>query len=172
MNSNSVRILVKEKENKEREYVVSKKDAELSELLTGTINDYPDDPFVQLTDVEEKTIERVIDYLRHFKGVPPPEIPKPIPQGDKDDEAFKKCMDEWSFNFIDKIGLDDLVNVTVTANFMGIQSLLDLCCAKFANLCKDKTEEDIFKVFNITETFTEEEKEKLRQENSWIEENI
>ena len=33
MNSNSVRILVKEKENKEREYVVSKKDAELSELL-------------------------------------------------------------------------------------------------------------------------------------------
>ncbi len=58
MHSNSVRILVKEKENKEREYVVSKKDAELSELLTGTINDYPDDPFVQLTDVEEKTIER------------------------------------------------------------------------------------------------------------------
>ena len=114
----------------------------------------------------------MIDYLRHFKGVPPPEIPKPIPQGDKDDEAFKKCMDEWSFNFIDKIGLDDLVNVTVTANFMGIQSLLDLCCAKFANLCKDKTEEDIFKVFNITETFTEEEKEKIRQENSWIEENI
>ena len=53
MHSNSVRILVKEKENKEREYVVSKKDAELSELLTGTINDYPDDPFVQLTDVKE-----------------------------------------------------------------------------------------------------------------------
>ena len=67
MHSNSVRILVKEKENKEREYVVSKKDAELSELLTGTINDYPDDPFVQLTDVEEKTI--AIEKIIESKGV-------------------------------------------------------------------------------------------------------
>ena len=62
--------------------------------------------------------------------------------------------------------------MTVAANFMGIQSLLDLCCAKLASMCKDKSEEDIFKMFNITETFTEEEKEKIRQENSWIEENI
>lgn len=170
MNSNSVRILIKEKDNKDKEYVVSKKDAELSELLTGTINDYPDDPVVPLQDVDQKTIERIIDYLQHFNGVAPPEIPKPLPQGDK--EGLKEVLDEWSFNYIDKIGLDDLVNVTVAANFMGIQSLLDLCCAKLASMCKDKSEEDIFKMFNITETFTEEEKEKIRQENSWIEENI
>ena len=170
MNSNSVRILIKEKDNKDKEYVVSKKDAELSELLTGTINDYPDDPVVPLQDVDQKTIERIINYLQHFKGVAPPEIPKPLPQGDK--EGLKEVLDEWSFNYIDKIGLDDLVNVTVAANFMGIQSLLDLCCAKLASMCKDKSEEDIFKMFNITETFTEEEKEKIRQENSWIEENI
>ena len=170
MNSNSVRILIKEKDNKDKEYVVSKKDAELSELLTGTINDYPDDPVVPLQDVDQRTIERIIDYLQHFNGVAPPEIPKPLPQGDK--EGLKEVLDEWSFNYIDKIGLDDLVNVTVAANFMGIQSLLDLCCAKLASMCKDKSEEDIFKMFNITETFTEEEKEKIRQENSWIEENI
>ena len=59
MNSNSVRILIKEKDNKDKEYVVSKKDAELSELLTGTINDYPDDPVVPLQDVDQKTIERI-----------------------------------------------------------------------------------------------------------------
>ena len=50
----------KEKDNKDKEYVVSKKDAELSELLTGTINDYPDDPVVPLQDVDQKTIERII----------------------------------------------------------------------------------------------------------------
>jgi hypothetical protein len=55
---------------------------------------------------------------------------------------------------------------------MGINSLLDLCCAKISSLCKDKNEEEIFKTFNITETFTEEEKEMIRKENQWIEDNI
>ena len=85
---------------------------------------------------------------------------------------MKNVADEWSTSFIDKIILDDLVNLTVAANYMGINSLLDLCCAKLASLCKDKTEEEIYKTFNIPETFTEEEKEKIKQENKWIEENI
>jgi hypothetical protein len=68
--------------------------------------------------------------------------------------------------------LDDLVNLTVAANVLGVNPLLNLCCAKIAAMCKDKNEEEIFKVFNITETFTEEEKEMIRKENQWIEDNI
>ena len=68
--------------------------------------------------------------------------------------------------------MDDLVNLTVAANFMGINSLLDLCCAKIASLCKDKSEEEVFKIFNITEDFTDEEREKIRKDNQWIEDNI
>ena len=163
MLSDCIKIQLKEG----REFVVSRKAAELSELLTGTMNDYPDNPVLPLTDVDDKTAEKVVEYLLHFNGVNPPEIEKPLPSGD-----LKSVTDEWSFNYVDKISLEDLVNITVAANFMGIQSLLDLCCAKLASMCKDKSEEDIFKMFNITETFTEEEKEKIRQENSWIEENI
>jgi S-phase kinase-associated protein 1 len=50
--------------------------------------------------------------------------------------------------------------------------LLDLCCAKIASLCKDKSEEEVFKIFNITEDFTDEEREKIRKDNQWIEDNI
>ena len=70
------------------------------------------------------------------------------------------------------MSLDDLINLTTTANYMGINSLLDLCCAKIASLCKDKSEEEIFKTFNITETFTDEEKNKIIEENKWIAENL
>ena len=36
----------------------------------------------------------------------------------------------------------------------------------------DKNEEEILREFNITEPLTEEEKNKIREENKWIEENI
>ena len=49
----------------------------------------------------------------------------------------------------------------MAANYMGIKSLFDLCCTKVALLCKDKSEEEIFKTLNITETSTEEEKKKI-----------
>ena len=55
---------------------------------------------------------------------------------------------------------------------MGINCLLDLCCAKVATLCKDKNEDEIFKMFKINETFSEEEKNKIKAENKWIEENL
>ena len=55
---------------------------------------------------------------------------------------------------------------------MGINSLLDLCCAKVATLCKDKSEDEILKTFKITEKFSEEEKNKIKSENKWIEENL
>ena len=83
-----------------------------------------------------------------------------------------QLIDEWSEDFIDKMPLDDLINLTTTANYMGINSLLDLCCAKIASLCKDKSEEEIFKTFNITETFSDEEKNKIIEENKWIAENL
>ena len=39
-------------------------------------------------------------------------------------------------------------------------------------MCQEKTEEEIFKVFNINETFTENEKNEIREANKWIEGNL
>ena len=150
-----------------KEYEISKKAAELSDLLKGTMNDYPNEASIPLPDIDEKTIDKVLDYLTHFNGISPPEIEKPLKNCE-----LKDATDEWSVNFVDKITMEELVNLTVAGNFMGINSLLDLCCAKIASMCKDKTEEEIFKVFNITETFTEEEKITIRNDNAWIEGNI
>ena len=150
-----------------KELEITKKQAELSELLKTAINDYPKEASFPLNEIDEKNGEKIKEFLTHFDGVAPPEIEKPITSND-----MKSLTDEWSANFVDKIPLEDLVNLTMVANFMGINSLLDLCCAKIASLCKDKSEEEIFKTFNITETFTEEEKNKIKEENKWIDENL
>jgi S-phase kinase-associated protein 1 len=150
-----------------KEFTISKKAAELSVLLKSTMQDFEGDVVVPLSEMDDKTTARVVEYLEKFNGEMPQEIEKPLKSA-----VMKEVTDEWSANFVDALPLEDLVDITVAANFMEIQPLLDLTCAKIASMCKDKTEEEIFQTFGVTETFTEEEKAKIREENKWIEENI
>ena len=158
-----IKIITKEG----KEFTLSKKSCELSELLKGAINDYPKESSFPLNDLDEKNAELIKVFLSHYNGEAPKEIEKPIQSNE-----MKNLTDEWSSTFIDKIPLEDLTNLTVAANYMGINSLLDLCCAKVATLCKDKSEDEILKTFKITEKFSEEEKNKIKNENKWIEENL
>ena len=154
-----IKIITKEG----KEFTLSKKSCELSELLKSAINDYPKESSFPLNDLDEKNAELIKEFLSHFNGEAPKEIEKPIQSNE-----MKNLTDEWSSTFIDKIPLEDLTNLTVAANYMGINSLLDLCCAKVATLCKDKSEDEILKTFKITEKFSEEEKNKIKNENKWI----
>ena len=165
MEDSSPTIKLVTKEGKEIE--ITKKAAELSEFLKTAINDYPNEASYPLNEIDEKNAEKIKEYLTHFDGVPPAEIEKPLTSNE-----MKNLTDEWSAGFVDKISLEDLINLTVAANYMGINSLLDLCCAKIASLCKDKSDDEIFKTFNITESLTEEEKNKIKEENKWIDENL
>ena len=161
----SASIILVTKEGKEIE--IPKKSAELSELLKGAMTDFPNEAKIPLNEMDEKIGEKIKEYLTHFNGNPPAEIEKPLTSND-----MKNITDEWSANFIDKMSLDEVTNLTVAANYMGINSLLDLCSAKIASLFKDKSEEEVLKEFNIKEPLTEEEKNKIREENKWIEENL
>lgn len=150
-----------------KEFTVSKKAAELSNLIKNTLVDMTSEDTIPLLEVDEKSLERIVVYLNKWNGETPPEIDKPLKSG-----LMKEVTDEWSAGFVDDLTLEGLTNLTVAANFMEIIPLLDLACAKLASLCKDKTEEEIFKSFGITETFSEEERQKIREENKWIEENL
>ena len=163
MEDSTIKLVLKD----QKEVEITKKAAELSELLKTAINDYPNETSFPLNEVDEKSGEKIKEFLTHCNGTAPAEIEKPITSNE-----MKNLTDEWSANFVDKMSTEELVNLTVAANYMGINSLLDLCCAKVATLCKDKSDEEIFKNFNINETFSEEEKKKIIEDNKWIEENL
>ena len=160
---NTIKLVTKE--GKEIEITI--KQAELSDLLKGLITDFPKDGSFPLKEVDEKSAEIIKEFLTHFNGVPPHEIEKPLTSNN-----MKDLTDEWSANFVDKMTIEDLVNISIASNYLGINSLMDLCCAKMASLCKNKNEEEMYKAFNITEPFTEEEINKIREENKWIDENL
>ena len=156
-------VLTKDK----KELKIRKSAAMNSELLRKQMEkeDNENEPLV-LQEVEDKIIDKLWEYLEHADENEMKEIEKPLTTND-----MKNATDDWSANFVD-IPLEDLVNLTKGASYMGIKTLIDLCCAKLACMCMDKSEEEIFNVFNINETLTEEEKQRLREENKWIEGNL
>ena len=147
-------------------FKVSKKAAVLSDLLKG-MKDIPDTYDIPLNDdINSQTIEKIIEYLVHFDGNPPREISKPLYMTD-----MKKITDEYSADFVDKLTIEELVDMISAAHYMKINSLLNLCCAKMVALCKGKNEEEIFKVFGVPKDhFKPEDKEKIKENNKWIDE--
>ena len=163
-NSNElITVLTKDK----KELKLKKSAAMNSALLRKQMEQKGDkDEALTLQEVEDKIIDKLWEYLEKVDEYEIKEIEKPLTTND-----MKNATDDWSANFVD-IPLEDLVNLTKGASYMGIRTLVDLCCAKLACMCMDKSEEEIFNVFNINETLTEEEKQQLREENKWIEDNF
>ena len=158
-----IKVLTKDKKQLE----ISKSAAMRSTLLAKQMeeNENPNEP-LQLQEVEDKIIDKLWEYLEKVDEIEIKEVEKPLTSNDMKNET-----DDWSANFVD-IPLEDLVNLTKGSSYMGIRTLVDLCCAKLASMCMDKSEEEIFNVYNINETLTEEEKQRLREENKWIENNF
>ena len=144
-------------------YKVTKKAAELSEMLKAMKEITEDIPI--FLDYDSKTIEKILEYLNHYDGNPPPEIKKPLISTD-----MKKITDEWSADFVDKLNVNELTNIIAASHYIQINSLLNLCCAKMVSLCKGKTEEEIFKIFGASpDQFTPQAKEQIKENNKWVE---
>ena len=142
-------------------YKVSRKAAILSEMM----KEIPEDCAIPLNE-DSKTIEKIIEYLEHFKGNNPKEIQKPLLSTE-----MKEITDEWSAKFIDNLTIEELVNLTAAAHYIQLNCLLNLCCAKMVALCKGKSENEIFKVFGVPlDYFSAEKKAQIKETNAWVDE--
>lgn len=123
--------------------------------------DCSDLPVIPLSSVKIEILDKIIEYCNyHTKNVV------------KSSENDKKSTDDiipWDLDFC-KIDQETLFELILAANYLNIQSLLDLTCKTVANMIRGKTPEEIRKTFNIKNDFTPEEEEKVRKDNEWCEE--
>ena len=97
---------------------------------------------LQLKDIKYDVLKKVADYLNYYKNKTPKEIPKPTPS-----ENLYSFLDDWDFEFINNINLDLTFELMNAASELGIQTLLDLASTKVASILKNKSIEDIRKMF-------------------------
>ena len=121
------------------------------------LEDFGEGEVIHLKEVDNKNLDLIIKYLVHYKNMEPKEIPKPFPDR-TDDKFFRGILnDDWTFDFLQSISLEDTVNLADAANFMQIDGLIKILVAKQAHeMCNCEIEE-ARKKFGIECDMTEEE---------------
>ena len=112
---------------------------------------------IELKEVDGKNLERIIEYLKHYKDIEPKEIPKPFPE--RTDDAFLRSIlnDDWTFDYIQSMTLEEAVNLINAANYLQIDGLINILTAKLSHeMCNCDVEEQRRK-FGIECDMTEEE---------------
>jgi S-phase kinase-associated protein 1 len=148
-------IILKSKDNVV--YKLTAKEALLSNLFKNILscnntenddeNDDENNNEVKI-DYNSDVVEAIVSFLIHHNGVAPLEISKPLSSSNMNDVTT-----EWCASFLVKYAkkkkfLYDLVNAS---NYLDIQSLLHLCCAKIASLIKGTQLDKIKDVLNEDE---------------------
>ena len=131
---------------------------EKAKLISGIVNDASDeDDTIFLREIDEINLIRIIDYLVHYQKEEPKEIPKPFP--DRTDDAFLRSIlnDDWTFDFLQNMTLEEAIHLVNVANYLEIDGLINILAAKLAHeMCNCEVEEARRK-FGIECDMTEEE---------------
>ena len=150
--------IVKLKSKDNQIYEVSIDLLEKAKLISGIVEDASDeDDTIFLREIDEINLIRIIDYLVHYQKEEPKEIPKPFP--DRTDDAFLRSIlnDDWTFDYIQNMTLEEAINLVNAANYLQIDGLINILTAKLSHeMCNCDVEEQRRK-FGIECDMTEEE---------------
>ena len=150
--------IVKLKSKDNQIYEVSIDFLEKAKLISGIVEDASDEnDTIFLREIDEINLIRIIDYLVHYQKEEPKEIPKPFPE--RTDDAFLRSIlnDDWTFDFLQNMTLDEGINLINAANYLEINGLINILAAKLAHeMCNCEVEE-ARKKFGIEGDMTEEE---------------
>ncbi|KAL6615505.1 hypothetical protein ACP70R_037775 [Stipagrostis hirtigluma subsp. patula] len=111
---------------------------------------------VPLPNVTAAILSRVVEYVnRHF---------------DADSGFVPDYLDQPLGGFgaeLLKVGSDTLVGIVQAADYLNMESLVQLGCRALAEQIRGKTVEQIREILHIVNDYTEEEEEEVRRENAW-----
>ena len=134
------------------EISIGVKSASNSKLLKGILEDYTEESTIPLPEVKSKELKEVIKYLDYIKDHEPSVIPRPLKSSD-----LKPLISEWEFNFLSSMKNEEVLDLINSANYMDINPLLQLTCARIASEMIDKPVEEVRKDFGIECDMTKEE---------------
>ena len=116
---------------------------------------------ITLKEVNEECLKRIIEYLYHYKDFEPKEIPKPFPENCDANFLRSILNDEWTFNFLNNLSVEDTINMVNASNYLQIDGLTNLLIAKLSYELSNCSVEEAKQKFQIEEDLTPEEIEEF-----------
>jgi len=120
-------------------FSLTTKSVSLCGLLRAILTELTPTEEIPIKHVTQRQLALVVQYLTHHQGVMPEEISKPILHSD----MRKILEDQFDAEFIESLSKLEVLGLVQAANYMDIQPLLSLGCAKVATLIKGKTAAEV-----------------------------
>jgi S-phase kinase-associated protein 1 len=130
-----------------------------SQTIKYLIEDCADNG-IPIPNVTGTILAKVIEYCKKHSEVSNDK------SSDDDLKKWDEDLTKWDEDFV-KVDQATLYDLLLAANYLEIKSLLDLICQTVADMIKDKSPEEIRKIFNIVNDFSPEEEEEVRREYAW-----
>jgi len=153
-----IKLLSNEGDAFELDIEVAKKSEVIKDMLENCDDSGEDVP---LPTISTNQLKKVVQWLEQHKN---DVVLDRLKGEDKDYNSDN--IPEWDKNFfsLNQVEIFDLV---LAANYLDIKDMLDILAKTVANMMKGKTAQEIRETFNIECDLTDEEIEKIQNENEW-----
>lgn len=123
-----------------------------------------DGSVIPLEGIDDTTFQLVCKYLKNNQGKIIPEIECPIRA-----KSFDKIkgIAEHDAEFISGITQVQLYSLASAANYLGIPSLMKLCCARIALEMRGKTWQELEAEYDIEGGISDSMKKRMDTEREW-----
>merc|ERR1711910_202882 len=128
-----------------------KEEIEISTTVKDLIESFEgSDEAIPMPNVKSRELGKIVEYCKQWKAEPR------TPENDFSKPTQELKFSEWELDFIPK-NQNQLFELIMAANFMNIESLINLCCAYVASLIKGKTTEEMREALAMDDEEEEEE---------------
>ncbi|EFA85203.1 hypothetical protein PPL_02203 [Heterostelium album PN500] len=142
-------------------FEVDREVANMFVAIKNLMEDIGDDTnAIPLPNVTGEILKRVIEWCEYH-------IAHPKPDEKRDSKEIYEY--QWDKTFCNTIDHTTLFELVLAANYLDIKGLLDVTCKTVANMIRAKTPDEIKAYFKLTQDFTPEEEEMIRNNNEWCE---
>ena len=131
---------------------ILKKSNLLKELTTDNEGEV-----ITLKEVNEECLKRIIEYLYHYKDFEPKEVPKPFPENCDANFLRSILNDEWTFNYLNNLSIDEAIDMINAANYLQIDGLINILATKLGYELSNCSVEEAKQKFQIPDDLTPEE---------------
>jgi len=160
---NNVTLVIYEGGQGEVEVQVDARIANLSGVIKDVIQDSGTSEPIPIFKVSKKMLNILLEFAQHHNYNLPAEIPKPLNKPSFTDII----LDPWDIDFVKRFTMEEYNELMAAADFLNFTPVIDLMSAYIASQLKGKEVENLLEEWGITEEFTPEEEDKLKQENPW-----
>jgi hypothetical protein len=138
-----------------------------SELLKTMVEGDKDETWFPLPQVKFDVLKRIVGFITYHHKNPMVSIDKPLVSK----EITQVIKDPWDIECVNIPNSPDLIGLLTAANYMNIESLINLCAVKVALQIKGKSVEEVRRVMEIPSTcedLSTREIKQINKEHEWI----